>query len=154
MFSRRTDPEGHAQTGALPAGRYDVVGFVPVAKPTASSSTEVDLSVELDVELQSLHFERHRCGEGCVASCFTGGDRPAHRLLDFALGIDAHHFQELSNTEVQSLFVQGVLRVQGKTASLTQETWEGSSRNSPVCLLYTSDAADEEDSVDLGGRRI
>src|SRR5664280_3337229 len=25
---------------------------------------------------------------------------------------------------------------------------------SGVCLLYTSDAADEEDSVDLGGRRI
>ena len=24
----------------------------------------------------------------------------------------------------------------------------------PCCLLYTSDAADEEDSVDLGGRRI
>ena len=23
-----------------------------------------------------------------------------------------------------------------------------------ACLLYTSDAADEEDSVDLGGRRI
>ena len=29
------------------------------------------------------------------------------------------------------------------------------SGNQPcVCLLYTSDAADEEDSVDLGGRRI
>src|SRR5664280_1063182 len=27
-------------------------------------------------------------------------------------------------------------------------------RNSYSCLLYTSDAADEEDSVDLGGRRI
>src|SRR5664280_3223160 len=26
--------------------------------------------------------------------------------------------------------------------------------NWPTCLLYTSDAADEEDSVDLGGRRI
>ena len=25
---------------------------------------------------------------------------------------------------------------------------------SNACLLYTSDAADEEDSVDLGGRRI
>ena len=24
----------------------------------------------------------------------------------------------------------------------------------PVCLLYTSDAADERSSVDLGGRRI
>src|SRR5674536_214360 len=28
------------------------------------------------------------------------------------------------------------------------------SPNNRVCLLYTSDAADEEDSVDLGGRRI
>eukprot|EP00658_Telonema_sp_P-2_P023814 TRINITY_DN19555_c0_g1_i3.p1 TRINITY_DN19555_c0_g1~~TRINITY_DN19555_c0_g1_i3.p1 ORF type:complete len:250 (+),score=57.22 TRINITY_DN19555_c0_g1_i3:130-879(+) len=28
------------------------------------------------------------------------------------------------------------------------------SRPSSACLLYTSDAADEEDSVDLGGRRI
>src|SRR5665648_682626 len=27
-------------------------------------------------------------------------------------------------------------------------------RNKIACLLYTSDAADEEDSVDLGGRRI
>ena len=30
-------------------------------------------------------------------------------------------------------------------------------KNTPLiyyCLLYTSDAADEEDSVDLGGRRI
>ena len=26
--------------------------------------------------------------------------------------------------------------------------------NTYPCLLYTSDAADEEDSVDLGGRRI
>ena len=26
--------------------------------------------------------------------------------------------------------------------------------NANDCLLYTSDAADEEDSVDLGGRRI
>eukprot|EP00658_Telonema_sp_P-2_P056911 TRINITY_DN45379_c0_g1_i1.p2 TRINITY_DN45379_c0_g1~~TRINITY_DN45379_c0_g1_i1.p2 ORF type:complete len:105 (-),score=21.38 TRINITY_DN45379_c0_g1_i1:83-397(-) len=26
--------------------------------------------------------------------------------------------------------------------------------DSLLCLLYTSDAADEEDSVDLGGRRI
>eukprot|EP00658_Telonema_sp_P-2_P047926 TRINITY_DN36484_c0_g1_i2.p1 TRINITY_DN36484_c0_g1~~TRINITY_DN36484_c0_g1_i2.p1 ORF type:complete len:108 (+),score=16.48 TRINITY_DN36484_c0_g1_i2:456-779(+) len=27
-------------------------------------------------------------------------------------------------------------------------------RRARTCLLYTSDAADEEDSVDLGGRRI
>src|SRR5664279_6274577 len=34
-------------------------------------------------------------------------------------------------------------------------TISSSWRRSPTtCLLYTSDAADEEDSVDLGGRRI
>ena len=27
-------------------------------------------------------------------------------------------------------------------------------KDNPFCLLYTSDAADEEDSVDLGSRRI
>src|SRR5664280_1826533 len=31
---------------------------------------------------------------------------------------------------------------------------QGSARHPMICLLYTSDAADEEDSVDLGGRRI
>eukprot|EP00656_Telonema_subtile_P001348 TRINITY_DN10613_c0_g1_i1.p1 TRINITY_DN10613_c0_g1~~TRINITY_DN10613_c0_g1_i1.p1 ORF type:complete len:144 (+),score=7.21 TRINITY_DN10613_c0_g1_i1:95-526(+) len=30
----------------------------------------------------------------------------------------------------------------------------GESTRDSICLLYTSDAADEEDSVDLGGRRI
>ena len=29
LGSARTDAEGHAQTPALPAGRYCVVGFVP-----------------------------------------------------------------------------------------------------------------------------
>src|SRR5664280_3848442 len=49
--------------------------------------------------------------------------------------------------------------------SSTRYVPEGSGRSSPplqaiadrsttACLLYTSDAADEEDSVDLGGRRI
>ena len=35
-------------------------------------------------------------------------------------------------------------------------TQENSANAEPLipCLLYTSDAADEEDSVDLGGRRI
>src|SRR5665648_376326 len=31
---------------------------------------------------------------------------------------------------------------------------EGPTGHPEACLLYTSDAADEEDSVDLGGRRI
>ena len=37
---------------------------------------------------------------------------------------------------------------------LPSSTQELLALSSHVCLLYTSDAADEEDSVDLGGRRI
>ena len=36
----------------------------------------------------------------------------------------------------------------------TRKNTEHKSRNSCDCLLYTSDAADERSSVDLGGRRI
>src|SRR5678816_4937523 len=32
--------------------------------------------------------------------------------------------------------------------------WWNGTQNCDVCLLYTSDAADERSSVDLGGRRI
>ena len=36
----------------------------------------------------------------------------------------------------------------------TAHTYSTSNTPPLTCLLYTSDAADEEDSVDLGGRRI
>ena len=35
-----------------------------------------------------------------------------------------------------------------------RDTWPESAARSGDCLLYTSDAADERSSVDLGGRRI
>src|SRR5678816_1210059 len=41
--------------------------------------------------------------------------------------------------------------------NLRQELWrirKAISTGQPACLLYTSDAADERSSVDLGGRRI
>src|SRR5665648_1239379 len=45
-----------------------------------------------------------------------------------------------------------------ETTSILQRMRElavqGSNDTNTTCLLYTSDAADEEDSVDLGGRRI
>src|SRR5664279_2832427 len=41
-----------------------------------------------------------------------------------------------------------------KTGQPTEITDTDQMPNMRVCLLYTSDAADEEDSVDLGGRRI
>ena len=35
-----------------------------------------------------------------------------------------------------------------------ESSYESQMSSFLTCLLYTSDAADEEDSVDLGGRRI
>ena len=43
---------------------------------------------------------------------------------------------------------------QAMTGALAMGTNKITGLGTPTCLLYTSDAADEEDSVDLGGRRI
>ena len=55
--------------------------------------------------------------------------------------------QQLSKVNIDSLTV-GSIDVAPVTVARNLGTWFDS------CLLYTSDAADEEDSVDLGGRRI
>src|SRR5678815_5136362 len=44
------------------------------------------------------------------------------------------------------LLLNGATRIYGIDVDVTQLDWR--------CLLYTSDAADERSSVDLGGRRI
>ena len=48
--------------------------------------------------------------------------------------------------------VVGVATVNDLTHGVLRRT--GSAATSDPCLLYTSDAADERSSVDLGGRRI
>eukprot|EP00656_Telonema_subtile_P036404 TRINITY_DN40399_c0_g1_i1.p1 TRINITY_DN40399_c0_g1~~TRINITY_DN40399_c0_g1_i1.p1 ORF type:complete len:275 (+),score=76.49 TRINITY_DN40399_c0_g1_i1:81-905(+) len=52
-------------------------------------------------------------------------------------------------TEFHAIFVDQNNDAEESSAMLFE--WAG---NKVACLLYTSDAADEEDSVDLGGRRI
>src|SRR5664279_146699 len=42
----------------------------------------------------------------------------------------------------------------GGQGTINVPSWSPDSKQVAFCLLYTSDAADEEDSVDLGGRRI
>ena len=37
---------------------------------------------------------------------------------------------------------------------LSDDFWKSIKEQTDICLLYTSDAADERSSVDLGGRRI
>ena len=56
-----------------------------------------------------------------------------------------------SVNEVRGLVAQGVREVTllGQIVDRYGYDWRGE-----LCLLYTSDAADERSSVDLGGRRI
>eukprot|EP00658_Telonema_sp_P-2_P083633 TRINITY_DN9110_c0_g2_i3.p1 TRINITY_DN9110_c0_g2~~TRINITY_DN9110_c0_g2_i3.p1 ORF type:complete len:150 (-),score=13.76 TRINITY_DN9110_c0_g2_i3:16-465(-) len=55
------------------------------------------------------------------------------------------HDQRLVGPDCRDHVIHNVLRFHNVDEQRERE---------PTCLLYTSDAADEEDSVDLGGRRI
>ena len=52
------------------------------------------------------------------------------------------------------LQVQGSGRVRLRDGSVMRVGYAGDNGHPYRCLLYTSDAADERSSVDLGGRRI
>src|SRR5674536_140218 len=76
----------------------------------------------------------------CVAICLTGGEKEAEIL--------ASELRIMAEKDVREVEVE-------HTAAIRQCEWEYLDMIAEkVCLLYTSDAADEEDSVDLGGRRI
>src|SRR5665648_957438 len=81
-----------------------------------------------------------------VLSVSKTSDRPS----------DYPHFVSLSACQTLSLKEACRISLVPKMpidSMLLVRTPEAIRRSSP-CLLYTSDAADEEDSVDLGGRRI
>src|SRR5664280_3929787 len=62
----------------------------------------------------------------------------------------AEFFPDLSDQRVTS----GLALVHSRFSTNTFPSWPLAHPYRYICLLYTSDAADEEDSVDLGGRRI
>ena len=57
-------------------------------------------------------------------------------------------------TERASLITAWNAAFTSNQVNTTAETYTDYLENSNLCLLYTSDAADERSSVDLGGRRI
>ena len=72
--------------------------------------------------------------------------------LDLTHGIPAHDtlgrvFSQLDGASFSDCFVVWM-------SSLAEQQGKQIAIDGKVCLLYTSDAADERSSVDLGGRRI
>ena len=86
--------------------------------------------------------------------------------FDFIFGNPPFVGKQMKNTEqkqdIDSVFQgvkgAGVLDYVScwyiKAAQYLQKTKSNGIQNTLCCLLYTSDAADERSSVDLGGRRI
>src|SRR5674536_87621 len=77
---------------------------------------------------------------------FSAASLTNARLFTAAVLIDTLSAPDESSARMSSMVRTPPPTVSGmKQASAVRRT---------TCLLYTSDAADEEDSVDLGGRRI
>src|SRR5664280_3882362 len=74
------------------------------------------------------------------------------RIDSLDKGIENMWYNDLA---VETVRLPGSMAENGKGNEVTINTdWTGEIVDkSYFCLLYTSDAADEEDSVDLGGRR-
>eukprot|EP00658_Telonema_sp_P-2_P035262 TRINITY_DN25674_c0_g1_i2.p1 TRINITY_DN25674_c0_g1~~TRINITY_DN25674_c0_g1_i2.p1 ORF type:complete len:244 (-),score=50.71 TRINITY_DN25674_c0_g1_i2:61-792(-) len=98
--------------------------------PTRDLSADIVLTSELEVmthaQIREEAFQR-------------GREAAAHGVL---LPTD---MQAVALASVQERLAQAAMQRDG--AEMAQQQF-------CACLLYTSDAADEEDSVDLGGRRI
>ena len=65
-------------------------------------------------------------------------------------------FAGLSVAQRSTVVQTGIVLAQFQGAVGSPSQWHAVvvDEQAYICLLYTSDAADEEDSVDLGGRRI
>eukprot|EP00658_Telonema_sp_P-2_P047790 TRINITY_DN36383_c0_g1_i3.p1 TRINITY_DN36383_c0_g1~~TRINITY_DN36383_c0_g1_i3.p1 ORF type:complete len:150 (+),score=15.91 TRINITY_DN36383_c0_g1_i3:641-1090(+) len=106
-----------------------------------------------------IHVEPHDGGgsDGSVAHSTVNLQHLDHLLLDpgspARLGASLHRrrvYEKVAPQDVDCVDFAGHL-MSRKLTPVTAMFQYGTPYS---CLLYTSDAADEEDSVDLGGRRI
>eukprot|EP00828_Plagiopyla_frontata_P003826 TRINITY_DN1126_c0_g1_i7.p4 TRINITY_DN1126_c0_g1~~TRINITY_DN1126_c0_g1_i7.p4 ORF type:complete len:117 (+),score=18.18 TRINITY_DN1126_c0_g1_i7:153-503(+) len=105
---------------------------------------------------RSLHFVMLVV---CISSFGIIG-RQRYRIHAF---LGSHHglhqiLQKSLRQVLQLIMLQIIVLIKAKEAIkediIIKDIIEEAIKEDIICLLYTSDAADEEDSVDLGGRRI
>eukprot|EP00656_Telonema_subtile_P052331 TRINITY_DN7270_c0_g2_i1.p1 TRINITY_DN7270_c0_g2~~TRINITY_DN7270_c0_g2_i1.p1 ORF type:complete len:209 (-),score=33.01 TRINITY_DN7270_c0_g2_i1:58-684(-) len=153
--------------------------IVPARCPSPVIADSQDLSgftQELDAPLDCRAAEEdffEGCGQAPepgdaipVAGCWPGGMRARDEPLSDRLeasqstGVPGEQIETESAAQGEAdTDQQETQGKSGKQAKLAVSWEEGpaddsSPREGQACLLYTSDAADEEDSVDLGGCRI
>ena len=107
------------------------------------------------MQVKIIEQNRQRCEELCELlpkATIINGDATDHDLL-VEEGIDeADAFVALTGMDEENIILSLFAKSQNVDKIVTKVNEDRRARM--VCLLYTSDAADEEDSVDLGGGRI
>eukprot|EP00658_Telonema_sp_P-2_P044290 TRINITY_DN32150_c0_g1_i1.p1 TRINITY_DN32150_c0_g1~~TRINITY_DN32150_c0_g1_i1.p1 ORF type:complete len:143 (-),score=37.15 TRINITY_DN32150_c0_g1_i1:37-465(-) len=104
------------------------------------------------VKMQDADNLRYRCQllENENSSIRAAVDRYRKQL-----GVERSKKSKLAEQLQQAKFdLFGAQKQIERHQSEGSDSGSNPSSRSSTCLLYTSDAADEEDSVDLGGRRI
>ena len=108
----------------------------------------------VDAELDDVLITSVNIGEGCILNrvivcCFCQAEDGIRYLVrSRGLG-DVYKRQEIRHSMMSAVYIRGTDEERDQSAEGIQFV-----RCLMHCLLYTSDAADERSSVDLGGRRI
>ena len=84
-----------------------------------------------------------------VSQSYVESDQ-GRELLERSIALSSHEMQEL-NEQLRRTSESRLAGERDKLQTVLRSIGDGLC---VVCLLYTSDAADERSSVDLGGRRI
>src|SRR5664279_1234122 len=155
----RVSPIGVQRRGMLPGAQqrlvHDVLGALPVAVDEPQYESEQRYAVLGHTGRKALrNTPTRRCPHAKPRIVGGGGSphliraRPEDRR-------DPSRGRMNRTTGASVLRSAPAYPTPGSTAGDDDRETRWNHRETPsTCLLYTSDAADEEDSVDLGGRRI
>eukprot|EP00658_Telonema_sp_P-2_P021879 TRINITY_DN18724_c0_g1_i2.p1 TRINITY_DN18724_c0_g1~~TRINITY_DN18724_c0_g1_i2.p1 ORF type:complete len:260 (-),score=78.76 TRINITY_DN18724_c0_g1_i2:73-852(-) len=105
--------------------------------------------VQKVLQLYETMVVRH--GVMLVGQTMTGKTTNSDTLANALSQLYADNVEAIQESHKRFFHTTHVVRLNPKAISMGEMYGDV---NRMTCLLYTSDAADEEDSVDLGGRRI
>src|SRR5665648_1304926 len=111
---------------------------------TAYKSTYTNCLADVNLGVVRMYFRFNWQKTYGVSATITGFNPDSYGGHCIGCSLSDNRVYRISSTDV-------------RYAATSSVAWDGSPIQMTAymgCLLYTSDAADEEDSVDLGGRRI
>eukprot|EP00658_Telonema_sp_P-2_P076995 TRINITY_DN6862_c0_g1_i2.p1 TRINITY_DN6862_c0_g1~~TRINITY_DN6862_c0_g1_i2.p1 ORF type:complete len:279 (-),score=69.54 TRINITY_DN6862_c0_g1_i2:51-887(-) len=150
--------------------KFTLPNIMTALSPPYTLCLDISPTIEAIVDLQNAELQHRKIiEEDCYRLRFVVAfAQPyAHRFLNQETVLRQGLFDEalrIYKRQIQPAFIEGYWRAreeelveeeaEKRREDIEEEFWGVVVGEWEPCLLYTSDAADEEDSVDLGGRRI